>query len=59
MSQVETPPWEDDLFEPVEAAPNAAHRPLVGFFAGLSDEQKKLVLDYRGSEAFGDPELLR
>lgn len=41
--------------EPVNAAP----RPLVGFFAGLTEEQKKRVLAFKGDESFGEPEFLR
>ena len=30
-------------------------RPLTGFFAGLTAEQKKAALEYRGDENHGDP----
>jgi len=36
--------------EPVNAQP----RPMNGFFAGLSAEQKKQALAYRGDESHGD-----
>ena len=41
--------------EPVNAAP----RPLVGFYAGLSEEQKKRVLAFKDNESFGEREFLR
>jgi hypothetical protein len=41
--------------EPVFGAP----RPLTGFYAGLTSEQKKLVMEYNGDETHGDPEFLR
>lgn len=40
--------------EPVFGAP----RPLTGFFAGLSADQKKLALAYCGEESHGDPAFL-
>jgi hypothetical protein len=41
--------------EPVFGKP----RPLTGFYAGLTPEQRKLVLEYDGDETHGDPEFLR
>jgi hypothetical protein len=41
--------------EPVFGTP----RPLTGFYAGLTPEQKKLVLEYDGDESHGDPEFMR
>ena len=38
---------------------NAKARPMTGFFAGLTPEQKKQALEYRGEEAHGDREFLR
>ncbi len=41
--------------EPFYATP----RPMTGFFATLSDEQKKLALSYRGEETHGDAHFAR
>jgi hypothetical protein len=44
------------------AAPEAAFgspRPLTGFYAGLTAEQKKLALEHDGDETHGDPQFLR
>jgi hypothetical protein len=38
---------------------NAKARPMTGFFATLSAEQKQRALAYRGDENHGDQELLR
>ncbi len=43
---------------PEPEAVNAKSRPMTGFFAGLSAEQKKQALSYRGEEAHGDKEFL-
>lgn len=40
--------------EPINAIP----RPMTGFFAGLSPEQKKAALNYRGPEHHGSDEFL-
>ena len=37
---------------------NAKARPMSGFFAGLSAEQKKRALEYRGEESHGDKAFL-
>jgi hypothetical protein len=37
---------------------NAKARPMSGFFAGLSAEQKKNALEYRGEESHGDKSFL-
>lgn len=37
---------------------NATARPMTGFFAGLSAEQKKQALNYRGEEAHGEKTYL-
>ncbi|MET4788264.1 hypothetical protein ABIF64_000442 [Bradyrhizobium japonicum] len=37
---------------------NANARPMTGFFAGLTPEQKKKALEYRGEEAHGDKTFL-
>jgi hypothetical protein len=37
---------------------NAKARPMSGFFAGLSAEQKKEALEYRGEESHGDKSFL-
>jgi hypothetical protein len=37
---------------------NAQARPMTGFFAGLSPEQKKQALEHRGEEAHGDKAYL-
>jgi len=34
-------------------------RPAVGFFAGLTDEQKAKAITYRGEENHGDPQFAR
>lgn len=34
-------------------------RPMTGFFAALTAEQRKRALGYRGEESFGDPEFKR
>ncbi|MBB2720570.1 UNVERIFIED_ORG: hypothetical protein GGD48_005857 [Rhizobium etli] len=39
--------------EPSYAAP----RPMTGFFATLTHDQKAKALGYRGPENYGDPEL--
>jgi hypothetical protein len=39
--------------EPVNAVP----RPMTGFFAGLTAEQKEAALAYRGPEDHGDDAL--
>ncbi len=39
--------------EPINAKP----REMVGFFAGLTAEQKKAALDYEGPENHGSAEL--
>jgi hypothetical protein len=36
-----------------------APRPMTGFFAGLTPEQQKAALEYRGEENHGDPEFER
>ena len=41
--------------EPVNSKP----RPMVGFFAMLSDEEKRAALAYRGPENHGTEELRR
>ena len=41
--------------EPINGAP----RPMTGFFAHLSDAQKRDALAYRGDEGHGDPSFLR
>jgi hypothetical protein len=41
--------------EPVNAQP----RPMNGFFAGLTAEQKEQALEYRGEESHGDKAYLR
>lgn len=41
--------------EPVYGKP----RPAVGFFAGLTEEQKAKALAYRGEENHGDPQFAR
>lgn len=38
---------------------NARPRPMVGFFASLTDEQKQAALAYRGTENHGDEEMRR
>lgn len=38
---------------------NAKARPMTGIFAGLTAEQKKQALDYRGEEDHGDQAYLR
>lgn len=40
--------------EPINATP----RPMTGFFAGLSAEQKKAALSYKGPEHHGSDEFL-
>ncbi len=40
-------------------AVNAVERPMTGFFATLTAEQKKKALSYRGDEEFGSTEFLR
>lgn len=40
--------------EPINAIP----RPMTGFFAGLSAEQKKAALGYRGPEHHGEKTFL-
>jgi hypothetical protein len=37
----------------------ATPRPMTGFFATLTQEQKKLALEYRGDETHGDNALAR
>lgn len=37
---------------------NAKARPMTGFFATLTPEQKKQALSYRGDEAHGEREFL-
>jgi hypothetical protein len=37
---------------------NAKARPMSGFFAGLSAEQKRKALEYRGEESHGDKSFL-
>lgn len=37
---------------------NAKARPMTGFFAGLTAEQKKKALEYRGEETHGDKSFL-
>lgn len=34
-------------------------RPMTGFFAGLSAEQKKKALAYKGPESHGDPAFFK
>lgn len=34
-------------------------RPMTGFLATLTDEQRKRALAYRGDDSHGDPKLLR
>jgi len=41
--------------EPVYGKP----RPAVGFFAGLTEEQRAKALSYRGDENHGDPGFAR
>lgn len=41
--------------EPVTATP----RPMIGFFATLSDQEKRAALSYRGPENHGAEELRR
>lgn len=48
---------------PVKVAPPVhAERPtprkMTGFFAQLTDEQKKKALEYTGDESHGEPDLL-
>jgi hypothetical protein len=50
-------PADKPLPEPEPA--NAKARPMTGLFAGLTPEQKKQALGYRGEEAHGDKEFLR
>jgi hypothetical protein len=38
---------------------NAQARPMTGFFASLTAEQKKKALEYRGEESHGDQAYLR
>jgi hypothetical protein len=38
---------------------NALARPMRGFFAGLTEEQKRRALAYRGDENHGDPAFKR
>lgn len=38
---------------------NAQARPMTGFFAGLTPEQKKKALEYRGEETHGDKGFAR
>ena len=42
--------------EHLRAAASLLSRLPVGFFAGLSEEQKKAALEYRGPENFGEPD---
>jgi hypothetical protein len=44
--------WETPLLEPEPFC--ATPRPMTGFFATLTEEQKKLALEYRGNETHGD-----
>lgn len=37
----------------------ATPRPMTGFFATLTDEQKKLALKYRGDDTHGDKSFAR
>jgi hypothetical protein len=37
---------------------NAKARPMSGFFAGLTADQKKQALEYRGEESHGDKSFL-
>lgn len=38
---------------------NAKARPMTGFFAGLTEEQKKKALAYRGEDSHGEEAFLR
>lgn len=38
---------------------NARARPMNGFFAGLTADQKKQALEYRGQENHGESSYLR
>jgi hypothetical protein len=40
---------------PEPEAVNAKAHPMTGFFAGLSEDQKKAALAYKGDENHGDP----
>lgn len=44
---------------PEPEAVNAQPRNRTGFFAGLTAEQKRMALDYRGPENHGDIEFRR
>jgi hypothetical protein len=44
---------------PEPEAVNAQPRPMTGFFATLSADQKKRALNYQGPENHGDPGFLR
>ena len=37
---------------------NAKARPMSGFFSGLSADQKKRALEYRGEDSHGDKSFL-
>lgn len=51
--------WFDQAPLPEPEPVNAHSRPMVGFFAGLTDEQKRDALAYRGPENHGDADLRR
>ncbi len=55
--------WARTLFEdkplPEPEPVNAKARPMTGFFAGLTAEQKKQALAYRGDENHGDRNFVR
>ncbi len=49
--------WDKTLPEPEPFC--ATPRPMTGFFATLTEEQKKLALEYRGEETHGDGAFTR
>lgn len=55
--------WARTLFEdkplPEPDPVNATARPMTGFFASLTAEQKKQALGYRGEEKHGDSAFAR
>jgi hypothetical protein len=48
-----------DMPLPEPEAVYTTARPITGFFAGLTVEQKARALAYRGPEAHGDPSFMR
>lgn len=51
--------WHVDKTAPEPEPFCATPRPMTGFFATLTEEQKKLALEYRGDETHGDAEFAR